>query len=470
MINFIKTISILLIFFSVCNSQISQNTSLFKNLNPRPNQPPSIFGSIYAACWGWTAPNGREYALLGCVTGTSFIDITDSLNVTERDFVPGPNEPWREMKTYLNYAYLVTDGSGVGMQIIDLQYLPDSVRHIRNWTFSGFTRAHTISQNGRFLYLNGGDASPNGGIRVVDLLDPVNPVIRGTYTQSYIHDCFIRNDTIFAAALSLTENKYVIINAINKDNLTVITEFSNLPNYFYNHNCWVTDDRKYLITTDELSNPPGTVKIWNIQNLSNITYVTSYRPPNNNTSIAHNVIIKGNLLIVSHYTAGIRFVNISNPAQPVEIGYYDTYPNSDSSVYRGNWGSYPFFTSGKFVSSDMQTGLWVVKLLSTPIGINNNNNIIKEFELLQNYPNPFNPSTTIKYKLAVKSYVTLKVFDIKGTEVINLVNQEQQLGEYNVIFSGKNLSSGIYFYKLEASSGNSGGIKYSDTKKMMFIK
>jgi choice-of-anchor B domain-containing protein len=454
----VKCFSLLiLLFVSVCNAQISQNTWLFAHLNPRPNQPPSGFGSIYAACWGYTSLQGREYAILACVTGTSFIDITDSLNVRECGFVPGPNQPWREMKTYSHYAYVVTDGSGVGMQIIDLQFLPDSVHLVRAWSVSGFTRGHTITQDGRFMYINAGDAAPGQGIRVVDLADPENPVMRGAYTQRLIHDSFIRNDTIFGAAYY--DNKFVIIDARDKDNLTVITEFPNLPTYGFPHNCWTTNDRKYLVTTDEGWSPPGSAKIWNIENLNNIIYETSYRPPGDDNTIVHNVLIKDTLLIISHYEAGLRFLSIRNPISPVEIGYYDTYPDADSTAFRGNWGCYPFFASGKFVSSDMQTGLWVIKLN----GYGENPVVIKSFELFQNYPNPFNNKSKIKYQISETRFVNLSIFDVRGRLTAVLVNQRLNAGAYEAEFSGEKLASGVYFYRLQAG-------EFLASRRMILVK
>jgi hypothetical protein len=85
------------------------------------------------------------------------------------------------------------------------------------------------------------------------------------------------------------------------------------------------------------------------------------------------------------------------------------------------------------------------------------------FELLNNYPNPFNPSTTISYSLPVSSRVQLRVFNSLGEEVRMLVNEDQSAGSYKINFSAADLSSGIYFYNLQA-----GGI--SETKKMILIK
>jgi hypothetical protein len=87
----------------------------------------------------------------------------------------------------------------------------------------------------------------------------------------------------------------------------------------------------------------------------------------------------------------------------------------------------------------------------------------KEFKLEQNFPNPFNPTTTIQYQLPFDARVTLKVYDILGSEVATLVNEEQQAGYREVQFNGISYSSGMYVYRLTA--GN-----YISTKKMMVVK
>lgn len=96
----------------------------------------------------------------------------------------------------------------------------------------------------------------------------------------------------------------------------------------------------------------------------------------------------------------------------------------------------------------------------------NENPTPDKFTLKQNFPNPFNPKTTITYQLPVSSDVNLKVFDITGKEVAVLVNQKQNAGTYEVAFDGSNLSSGVYFYKLNCSGQNN----FSETKKMVIVK
>jgi hypothetical protein len=85
------------------------------------------------------------------------------------------------------------------------------------------------------------------------------------------------------------------------------------------------------------------------------------------------------------------------------------------------------------------------------------------YSLEQNYPNPFNPTTQIKYSIAKSSHVSLKIFDILGRVVSELVNKEQDPGQYTVDFNASKLASGVYFYRIESGS-------FVSVKKMMFIK
>jgi hypothetical protein len=96
-------------------------------------------------------------------------------------------------------------------------------------------------------------------------------------------------------------------------------------------------------------------------------------------------------------------------------------------------------------------------------GINDEQEMPQGFVLQQNYPNPFNPSTIISWQLAVGSHATLKVYDVLGNEVAELVNNWLEAGTYRVAFNASSLSSGIYFYKLSAGDK-------SFTKKLILIR
>ena len=89
--------------------------------------------------------------------------------------------------------------------------------------------------------------------------------------------------------------------------------------------------------------------------------------------------------------------------------------------------------------------------------------IPQTFSLAQNYPNPFNPSTTISFSLPSQSFVSLKVFDIVGREVATIVSEEMPAGAYTRQWNAAKMSSGIYFYRLQAGS-------YTQTKKLVLLK
>ena len=82
---------------------------------------------------------------------------------------------------------------------------------------------------------------------------------------------------------------------------------------------------------------------------------------------------------------------------------------------------------------------------------------------MQNYPNPFNPTTTIQYVISSEQFVSLKIYDILGKEVATLVNSRKAIGNYKVNFNASNLTSGVYFYRIQA--GN-----FTETKKFILLK
>jgi predicted extracellular nuclease len=95
--------------------------------------------------------------------------------------------------------------------------------------------------------------------------------------------------------------------------------------------------------------------------------------------------------------------------------------------------------------------------------VEDENFIVSEYNLAQNYPNPFNPSTTIYYTIPKNSFVQLKVFDLLGQEIASLVNEDKPTGNYKVNFDASTLPSGVYIYKLQASS-------FVESKKMILLK
>lgn len=128
-------------------------------------------------------------------------------------------------------------------------------------------------------------------------------------------------------------------------------------------------------------------------------------------------------------------------------------------------GTYWFWIAGYYSNPAYQTG-WVKRkfVIQTSTGINPiSGEIPKEYKLGQNYPNPFNPVTSIKFAIPKQEFVTLKVYDMLGKEVVTLVNSTKSAGNYIVDFNAAEISSGTYFYRLKAG-------EFTEVKKMTIIK
>lgn len=329
------------------------NTTFYDALNP---DPPANDMMRYSSLWGYTAPDDREYALLGGYRGTFIIDITDK-PVKQVAFIPGPENGWREIKTLGRYAYVVSEG-GAGLQIIDLAGLPNSAELVKSDS-SVFRTAHTLTQEGDWLYVHGSnlEANVNGGTLIFNVAeDPLNPQLVGSYAEHYVHDATIRNDTMYAAAIL---DGYLSIVYLGKDR----TEPELVTTITYpgagTHNSALTTDGSYVMTTDEVGQTDKTLKIWDIRDRDDIVQVMEWTSVPR--AIVHNVRIVESLAYVSWYTAGTRILDISDPVNPVEIAFFDFLPG-EAPVFRGNWEIYPYFKSGKLIASSMEQGLYVFTL------------------------------------------------------------------------------------------------------------
>ena len=434
------------IFITICfvfvNHLYSQNVDLLGQLDPYPN-------TSYADIWGYAA-NGREYALM-CVTGgTSIIDITDPANPVEVEFISGPLAPpyeWRDIKTHLNYAYVVTEGtgSGQGLQIIDLSNLPDSATLV-NTVDTWFSRAHNIFIDNGYAYVIG--TNGGGGMHILDLSDPVNPIQTAYYTASnYIHDVYVWNDTVVACAA----DSYDLVDVSDKNNPQLISLSSSIPG-IYAHSGWMTEDKRYFLATEEFNIKD--LMVFDLQDRSTWDLIVPSWQMSGDSPI-HNLFVLGNYAHISYYKDGYVVLDISDPTAPTLAGQYDTFPGT-GGTYDGAWGCYPYMPSGNVIISDISTGLYILDFLgNTTTSTHDMKNQPVKFELKQNYPNPFNPSTKIKYAISERSFVTLKIYDVLGNEVVSLVNEEKPEANYEVTFNADDLPSGIYLARLTAGNNTS---------------
>ncbi len=120
--------------------------------------------------------------------------------------------------------------------------------------------------------------------------------------------------------------------------------------------------------------------------------------------------------------------------------------------------------SGAYLFAGNDRGVWRRPLSEMVTGVKEeNNNLPSNFSLEQNYPNPFNPTTVINFSIPKNYMVSIRVYDILGNEVANLMNEEKTAGSYSINFNASKLSSGVYFYRMQAGS-------FVKTKKLILMK
>ncbi len=311
----------------------------------------------YSACWGYVAPNGREYAIVGTYTGTQIIDITSTDSIREITHISGPSSIWREMRTYKQRAYVVSEG-GSGVQIINLENLPNSATLVRsfNYTSGGknIQRNHSIEIFDGYMYLNGSAGWSPGGVLIFSLANVDTPTYVGQYQQEYAHDSYVHGNRLYSAAIN--SGGLNIADITNKATPVHITKI----NYTGagTHNAWTTTNGNVVITTDEVGITAKNLKFWNVQNIppAPASPIATYSV--GGQDIVHNVFVRGNYAYVAWYTAGIVVVDITNPNSPSSAGNYDT-SLEPAPGYDGAWAVYPYFWSGKVIAGDMQNGLFV---------------------------------------------------------------------------------------------------------------
>ncbi len=302
--------------------------------------------------WGYTAPNGDEYALLCTTTGTVVVDVTNPATPIERGFLTFGSSTWRDCRTFGNYAYVSTEATA-GFQIIDLSN-PNSPVSLGAFGTSVSGNAHNICIDvgaGR-LYLVGSGA----GTPVWDLnANPTNPTYVGLASPSgssnYYHDLCVENGYFYG---SMIYNGDLRISDTSTFPPTVLSNTPTPGNF--THHAWPNAAGTLCVTADEVTG--GVIRLFDITNKSNPIGLGTFTP--NPAAVPHNAFIVGDRVHVSWYTEGYRCIDISDPANPVEVASYDTWSGT-SGGYNGCWGVYPFLPSGNILVSDRSTGLYIVR-------------------------------------------------------------------------------------------------------------
>jgi choice-of-anchor B domain-containing protein len=345
--------------------------------------------------WGWADPDTqREYALVGLMDRTTFVDVTDPSNPVILGWLPlhqgaQPNL-WRDIKVYRNHAFIVSDGAGPhGMQVFDLTQL----RTVRGGTpvvfeetahYAGIASAHNIVINEEtgFAYSVGsssGGETCGGALHMIDIRDPRNPQFAGCHADpatgrqrtGYTHDAqcvvYAGPDATYRGrevCFSSSETALGIADVTDKMAPRPIANAS-YPNVGYSHQGWLSDDHRHFFLNDELDelsgNAPRTRTIvWDVADLDDPVVLTEFM--GTTPASDHNLYVHGRYMYQSNYVAGLRIIDIADPANPVEVGFFDTVPwGQDAPGFAGTWSNYPYFPSGNIIVNSMREGLFVLK-------------------------------------------------------------------------------------------------------------
>ena len=250
--------------------------------------------------------------------------------------------------------------------------------------YDGIASAHNIVINEATGYAypvgaNGGGETCGGALHMVDIRDPARPTFAGCFADAstgrqrtgYIHDaqcvtyrgpdaryhgreiCFNSSETAVGIA-DVTDKAKPVPLAV-----------AAYPNTAYAHQGWLTEDQKFFFLDDEGDELAGTVPrtrtlVWDVSRLDEPVLVTEFLGTTSATD--HNLYIRGRYMYQSNYVAGLRVIDVADPAHPRETGYLDTVPYGENAPgYAGSWSNYPYFPSGTIVVTSGREGLFVVR-------------------------------------------------------------------------------------------------------------
>ena len=340
-----------------------------------------------ADLWGYTDPlTGIEYAIVGCRTGTSFMDLSNPTAPVRVGFLPSHNNAassWRDVDVSGTWCYVGSEAGGHGLQVFDLTRLRNVAVPPQTFTedahYAGFGNSHTIFADKGAPYVYAvGTGTYSGGLHVVNVSNPLAPTFAGAWSSdSYIHE----NNVIeyhgpdaahVGKRISLNFHIYAndrvtFVDVTDPSDMTRIGFTPPYPGASLCHQGWVTPDHRFLLMNDEgdegtgASNYNTRTHIFNIEDLEAPTYIGYYS--GNYASYDHNLYVHNDLVYQTNYTSGFAMLDPANVATGSLslLATFDTYTANNGKTYNGAWGSYPFFASGIVIVSGIQEGLFVLQ-------------------------------------------------------------------------------------------------------------
>lgn len=322
-------------------------------------------------CWGYVSASGREYAIIGLSKGFGVAEVTDPGNAQIIGYIPGATSTWHDVKVVGDYAYGVSEG-GLGIQVINLSQADQGiVTLVANVQQGGHSTTHNIAANtaSGFLYLCGANVGA-GGLVAVSTANPTAPAIVGAWTNNYVHDAQVVTYTSGPYAgkeIAFCANGGAGLEVLDVTNKAAIVKIggSTYPQLSYGHQCWLSTDRQYLYLDDELDEQNFGIntntRVFNVSDPANPVLLGTFT--SGTPAIDHNLYVRGNLIFEANYRSGLRVFDASaSPTSPTQIAWFDTYPGSNSASFNGAWSCYPLFPSTTVLVSDIERGLFVVRV------------------------------------------------------------------------------------------------------------
>ena len=412
-------------------------------------------------CWGWTdVASGREFVLYCRSSGMSVVEITDPINPIFTAVLPAAalESTWRDVKVLGDYAYIVSMADNHGMQILELTQLLDFNTFptilSESAHYSGFSFAHNfaINEETKCGYAVGTDFY-DGGLFVVDLEDPLQPVLVGSFDESSTHDLqsivyhgpdmdFFGVELVFC----FNGENVTILNTDDKSDIQVLSVISNVETVFI-HQGWVSEDHTMLYYNDEqdeLSAGTNTrtfmMDISDINSPINIGY---YEYDTQSTD--HNLYVNNGLIYASNNSSGLRVSKILNDGTMELYGFFDTYVEDDASGFTGTWSNYPYFPS-KNIAVSNRDGLFILRASEDHIDIESIESSRAEFRIT---PNPASSSIQLSGPF---TNCHIEIYDISG-RVVFRVNAIPFVERLNIDVSS--INHGSYVMRLiDAKSGD----------------
>lgn len=329
--------------------------------------------------WGWVdSQTGREYALMGMNNGTAFVDISDPETPVFLGRLPTQthSSAWRDIKVYEDHAYVVADNAGShGLQIFDLTRLRDqtvSQTFVADHTYVEFGNAHNlaINESSGFAYAVGTDTC-GGGLHMIDLSMPTNPLFMGCHSASNTHDtqCVIYDgpDESYQGkeiCFSSNHQELEIVDISSKSSPSTLST-ATYADLGIVHQGWLTEDHRYFLLGDEFDESiygnNTRTHVFDVSDLEVPLYVYAFEHDTEATD--HNLYVLGNRVFEANYSVGLQILEFSDLSKQdlQTVASFDTYPDHDNSSLIGAWSVYPYLPSGSILVSDIVNGLFVLE-------------------------------------------------------------------------------------------------------------